>query len=323
MTSSSPAAVRKLRLAARARGYKVEKFTRHLGVDYNPASVSSSLPVLAARRTVAKSRQQRIGAVTRNRKAISRITSSTLAAWLAYGAATRGRTDKQLKYTDSLAHSLLGPARGRSAFARLTLRAKGLPSTPAAVAAPAAWARAVFDESVETHTLAAAWRHANLRCTAAPGTDVTAQGPAEATWRSLERIGWRFPDPTTLLTEDNVLLDLKREAPKAIEHTLARAYEKAMATRSTVAKRIGQTPWLEPLLDHTRASSTTADAAASLAALAEGAWITQTSVVEAGKASDDTCRACKADKGTFLHRVTSCRCGAATREKATGSATGA
>ena len=68
---------------------------------------------------------------------------------------------------------------------------------------------------------------------------------------------------------------------------MRQAYAQVKAANSSLAARVGKVPWLEPLQDHNAAKKVSADEANSLAALAEGAWITQTTLCIEGKASTE------------------------------------
>ena len=137
-TSSSQEALKRLDRAAKARGLNTKTSVRHLGVDFGQAAKKREQPVLGARKTVAKKKAGRIAALTSSRRIRKRMATATVATTLAYGAATVGRTDRQLEHTDAVAHALLGKLAGRSAYARLTLQLGALASESAAVAAPAA-----------------------------------------------------------------------------------------------------------------------------------------------------------------------------------------
>ena len=163
---------------------------------------------------------------------------STSAASQAYGAAVTGRTILQQREMYSQIHALRGPGRGRFLFARFACRG-WLPSKQAAIAAPMAWARACFEQRVDTSEMHQAWRRVAIRCSENPGINVVAQGLAEATLRALARLGWRFPSPYCFLMWDGSLLDLRLEAPRSLEFALKLAYQDAAACDSHLAQKLG------------------------------------------------------------------------------------
>ena len=123
-----------------------------------------------------------------------------------------GATDDELKNMDRKVHQAQEGAKHKSVFACAVVWGK-LPSTAAALAAPLAWARGVFDETLPDHLLQHAWKQGILRVAVKPGTSTRARGPAEAIARSLARLGWKSIGPKTWRAENGELIDLREEAP--------------------------------------------------------------------------------------------------------------
>ena len=83
--------------------------------------------------------------------------------------------------------------------------------------------------------------------------------------------------------------------------------EELDAANSKLAERIGGVPDLEPLAELVNARAWRhPPTAASLRALGEGGWWTETGLFDIGKVGDSTCRASYLAKRTMHHRFVGC-----------------
>ena len=132
-------------------------------------------------------------------------------------------------------------------------------------------------------------------------------GPAGAMVASARRIGWQIPSPHHLQMEDGTLLNLNQVAPRDVQLLASRALLHVEAQKSSLAKRIGGPPDLEPLRSFLQGKRGT-KIAASLRALGEGGWWTQERMFEAGLpgVDDSLCKVCHGQTGTLYHRCCGC-----------------
>jgi ribonuclease HI len=318
-TASSSALSKLLEPSMRAVGVATRRRVKLLGIDY-----SSGKRVC---RAVQRSRVQLVLGRQEGYKRLGKFAARHLvrtgaAPAVRYGANVLGVNKTTLKAVRRFACRVQGEMRGRCTFARLAL-ARYDPGVSLATDPILDWARAVWDELVDTADLQITWQRALPAMSASrrPFSDLT--GPAGAMVASALRIGWQIPSPFVFIDALGHLLDLRSVCPKVILQHAERDLARADAASSALAQRIGGPPDLEPLADFigTKKLRRT-KAAGSLRALGEGGWWTQSRLYEAGidGVDDPYCRACLAAdgsvrrEGTLHHRFCGCPSTRSTRD---------
>ena len=138
-------------------------------------------------------------------------------------------------------------------------------------------------------------------------------GPAGAMIASCMRIGWKSPSPKHFINASGVLLDLGLVCPLQIKLHAVDDSMRREAANSSLARRIGGRPDLEPLRQFITSRKVRGTAVAgSLAALGGGGWWTQERLWHEGRVPDPFCRAC-GDRpglghaiGSIYHRCCEC-----------------
>ena len=92
---------------------------------------------------------------------------------------------------------MIGPMRGRSAYARLQLAGYDV-GAQMAIGPIMEWAKAVWDSLVPRDQLNDAWKLAMTTVAGAAKPFNAAVGPAGAMVASLARLGWKSPAPTVI-----------------------------------------------------------------------------------------------------------------------------
>ena len=237
-----------------------------------------------------------------------------------YGSAVTGAAPADVIAARRFACAAVGPMAGRSAFARLQLRAYDVGALMATDPI-LEWSKAIWDGQVPRQQLSLAWRRALPIISMADRPFSAVEGPAGAMLASLLRLGWKSPSPFHFIDKEGGYIDLTDICPDTLRLMLRDALRDQDGKRSAMGARIGGMPDLEPLRDAvgTKAVRGTA-VGASLIALGEGGWWTQERLFEAGAhgVEDPYCRACGpgADEehrspcwplvGSLLHRCAAC-----------------
>jgi len=305
--SSSAKVLREAAGTFRSMGVVRGRRARHLGVDYTPGlRARHNRPVAKQRLKGTKARAKRVRALGLGFSAANRVLRSSVVPSAVHGAIVTGVTNKQLRELLSLSHGALGSTTGRSAYARLYLSG-GVPGEIVAVAPIHKWACAAFDGLVPEGIMTSAWKRAAHDVGLAADPQGAVMGPAGATVAAAERLGWKMIGPFVFLEPTGNRLDLMVEAPHTVKLAALEAVDRWFADHSSLAEKVGGTPYLEPLLEVSNRKATGPAAKASLRVMAEGGWPTQASLHAAGLADSPLCRFCKRGPGTFYHRVRQCR----------------
>ena len=155
------------------------------------------------------------------------------------------------------------------------------------------WAKAVWDGLVSGEVLQDTWRRAHVVVGTSARPFSAVEGPAGAMLASCARLGWAAPSCRILMDCSGALIDLGRTCPAQVRLHALDDLRRREAEGSSLAARIGGPPDLEPLVDMLASQKATCSkASASLRALGEGGWWTQSRLHEQGTADDPWCRAC-------------------------------
>ena len=283
----------------RARGIQMKRAVRHLGIDYAPAGLTSR-PVRKARVKAVAHRAARLRRLNPGPRAAARVTRTAFIPAMAYGSAVVHLTDAEIKTMNSIAHAAMGPAAGRSAYARFTLTG-GLPLADAAVAPIRDLAEAIFSKAAPDSVIQAAWETALEPChTAVP------IGPVGSARAAAARLGWVFTDTNLVREPSGYIFNLAEDAPHQVYKAALQAFRRWSAANSSLAAEIKGTPNLEPLAAVIRAKSTPWPIKKSLQTLGECGWPSQASYHTAGRSSSAACALCGHPWGSFYHRCRVC-----------------
>ena len=180
--------------------------------------------------------------------------------------------------------------RGRSSFARLALAnydVGALMGTDPIVE----WSRSAWDGLVSNGMLASTWKQAMIQVGTAKRPLAEVRGPAGAIVASAIRIGWRVPLRVYFLRQNGDLLKLYEVAPVMVAQLAAPDLAGLEAATTSLAKKIGGPPDLEPLKGFLRSAGRTT-AASLLRALGEGGRRTGCLSEGLPGVTENRCRAC-------------------------------
>ena len=309
VTASSWTLAKLLRPRLRKLGIGVQSKAKMLGIDFSCGKkIARASQAARVRKVLAKkSRYCKLG-----KKAAGRLVKAGAAPAMQYGASVYGTPSRTLKAIRGFACSVRGEMRGRSTFARLEL-ARYDPGADCATAPITDWAKAIWDKAVCCEDLQVVWQkaHSLIAGNASPFRHVA--GPGGAMLASCLRLGWKVPRYDVVMKRDGTMLDLTIICPMQIKLHALQDLRRSEASSSSLAIRLGGPPDLEPLSDYlaTRIMARK-PAAASLRALGEGGWWSQSRLFKEGRATDPWCKAC-GDRGglghvegTLHHRMCSC-----------------
>ena len=238
-----------------------------------------------------------------------------------YGSCVYGMPNTTLQKVRGFACAVKGEMRGRSTLARLEL-ARYDPGIACAISPIEEWAKAIWDTTAKCEDLRVVWQRARTLMASSPTPFRHVAGPGGAMLASCRRIGWRWPRYDVILRADGSPLRMNLVCPAEIRLHAARDLRAIEAANSSLAKRIGGPPDLEPLGDFLATENVSnSPAAASLRALGEGGWWTQARLHQEGRVDTPWCKACGRRggvgpaEGTLHHRLCSCSATAALWEK--------
>ena len=318
-TASSRQLRDKLGPTFKAVGVPVVKATKMLGVDYCASGRGSRQHwKKRVKKVFARKEQfQRMGPA-----AARRLVRTGAAPAFRYGSGVFGVNPTGVKAIRSFSCQVQGKMDGRCSFARLSLT-KYDPGAEVSLVPVQDWARAVWDGWVTREELQKAWKMAMSTVAVADRPFAAVIGPAGAYVASAIRAGWKLPSAFHVLSIDGTLICLDDVSPKIVMKHAVRGLADLEAAKSSTARRIGGPPDFSALQDHLASKAgRSAEGAASLKAMGEGGWWTQSRLHDEMVAGvvDDKCRAClpaspefgtfgevRPQRGTFIHRAVQCQ----------------
>jgi len=252
----------------KAAGVVVKSTVRHVGLDYAAGKARQPRPVRLARLRGVKSKAQKCKRLGYRGKVANRLCRTSLVPAAVYGAGTLGLRDSEIEGINSMAHGLLGPTQGRSAYARLLLSG-GLPTAAAAVLPIVEWANHVFAGELEETMLRRTWMKAWISIGNAEDPETGVCGPASGAAAALRRIGWTWPAYHTFAESNGNTLSLRDLAPTVVRIAALEAYDFWAAATSSIADKMEGVPDLSAFRMVMRSKATSAAAAGCLRACAE------------------------------------------------------
>ena len=266
-----------------ALGVRVQAKGKMLGIDFSCGRKVVRTVQYARVRKVA-SRRRRYSML--GKKAVARLVRSGAGPACQYGANVNGTPSSTLKAVRGFACAVRGEARGRSTFARLELAGYD-PGADMAIGPITDWAKAVWDEFVSRDELQVVWKEAHCKVAVSRLPFRHVIGPGGAMIASCMRIGWKCPSYRHFVNAGGDLLDLQLVCPMQVRLHALRDLRGLEGSNSSLAKRLGGAPDLEPLSDYLASSHVrTSPAAGALRALGEGGWWGQARLFEEGRVDD-------------------------------------
>ena len=318
VTTSSSTLTKKLRAKLGKHGIAVKSKVKMLGIDFSCGKIAAR----SAQRSRVMSVDSRRSKYARlGKRAAGRLVKAGAAPAMQYGACVYGTPNTTLKKVRGFACAVKGEMRGRSTFARLEL-ARFDPGAACAISPIVEWARAIWDSTAKCEDLRVVWQRAHTLIASSPTPFRHVAGPGGAMLASCRRIGWKWPSFDAILRADGSPLVMNRICPAQIRLHAVRDLRAVEAAASSLAKRIGGPPDLEPLGDFLATKKfSDSPAAASVRALGEGGWWTQARLHQEGRVDTKWCKACGSRgnigpvEGTLHHRLCACIATAALRDK--------
>ena len=308
LTSSGKLA-KALKHKMNALGIHVKAKGKMLGIDFSCGRRVARVAQATRVRKVASRRERYL---MLGKKAATRLVRTGAAPAMNYGASVYGTPSTTLKAVRGFACAVRGEVRGRSSFARLLLAGYD-PGVGMAVSPILDWAKAIWDDLVHHEELQTVWKgaHVNIAGSQTPFRRVA--GPGGAMLASCLRIGWKCPSFSHLARANGEVLDLRVVCPMQVLKHATADLSRLEAGNSSLAKRIGGAPDLEPLCNYlTSCRIKGAPVAGSLRALGEGGWWGQARLYDEGRVDDPWRKAC-GDRGrlgpalgTLHHRMCGC-----------------
>ena len=284
-------------------GIRLVPSAPNLGVDF-AAGKRAPRGILRARASLAKVRfvrARRIGG-----QAGPQVFLAGPYAGIRYGRTVAPSSTAEIFEVQRMATSCDGNPRGRSLLAAVALSGRPDPGLALAMAPVRAWADEAWDMPSSLPHMAVAWRAAVPAVGLSLRPVQAADGPSAAMVASVLRIGWKTPASTVLVTRRGETLDLTIVCPCEVAKFFGRDFRAWAAAGSDVAGEVGGIPDFQALNAVVRSKAGAPSAKASLRALGEGRWWTQSRLHAAGLVSDPFCRACGQAAGTIFHRCAAC-----------------
>ena len=205
-------------LLGKGEGAEVSKY---MGVDYSAAvQVSGFRPARGKRWKAVKGKVKRARQLRRAGVDVGGIWAAGPGASMGYGAEVYGVNGGVLEaYRESSGAAALGDSAGRSLTVGFLLAKKGGqdPMHTVGIAPIYAWAMETWRRRESLTVLKVAWRGVREKMRAAKRMWAVVRGPAAAAWASLQRLGWKFVSPFTVLSDIGREYNLLEISPKRFQ----------------------------------------------------------------------------------------------------------